>query len=383
MKIHETMMKNVFALATKGQASVSPNPMVGAILVKNEKIIGQGYHKKSGEAHAEVLAIQDAKNHGHDIFGSTLYCNLEPCSHLNKKTPPCAPQIIQSGIKQVFIANLDSNPEVSGRGIELLKKSGILVECGILESEGRILNEVFFKYIQTKTPFVHLKIAQSIDGKIATASGDSKYITSLTSLEEVHKLRKNYDAVLIGSNTFLNDNPLLSVRNVENLEQKQPFRVLISKLHKIKLNYSLVSDQFSNKTIIFCDIKCVQKNPEIHLELTKRGVQVYALESDSEGKLSLTEILKTLGTLKVTSLLVEGGADIFNQFIQQSLYDKISFFIAPVLIGNGYNSVADLNINKVKDSLKFSHSSFALSGSDIVFTGYNINSQIGEICSQA
>lgn len=144
-----------------------------------------------------------------------------------------------------------------------------------------------------------------------------------------------------------------------------------------------MSDQFSNKTIIFCDIKCVQKNPEIHLELTKRGVQVYALESDSEGKLSLTEILKTLGTLKVTSLLVEGGADIFNQFIQQSLYDKISFFIAPVLIGNGYNSVADLNINKVKDSLKFSHSSFALSGSDIVFTGYNINSQIGEICSQA
>ncbi len=372
MNLHEVMMKKVFALAEKGLGTVSPNPLVGALIVRDGIILGEGFHQKPGMPHAEVEAFMDAKRKGHEVEGATLYCNLEPCSHTNKKTPPCAPEVIQSKIKTVVISNLDPNPEVNGKGVEMLKAAGIEVIFGVLQAEGERLNEVFFKYIQTKLPFVHLKMGQTLDGKIATSTGDSKYITGEMSLKRVHETRHAYDAVLIGTNTFVLDNPKLTVRHMNVAQASQPFRIALCKLEKLNFSWNLINDDFRHKTIMVTTNKDYMKNAKKVKMLTELGVDVMSLPENSEGKVDLNELLAELGNRKITSLIVEGGNTLYTQFLNLGLYDKVSLFIAPMIIGAGKSAIGDLHTENLKEAVRFHKTSFETLGTDILFTGYRM-----------
>lgn len=324
-------------LAKKGAGFVSPNPLVGCIVVKNGKIIGKGYHKKYGDAHAEVNAINDAKKKGHKLNGSTLYLNLEPCSHFGK-TPPCTDLIIKEKISKVVIGIKDPNPKVNGKGINKLKKAGINVEYGFLKKECEELNKFFIKNITRKIPYITLKIAQSIDGKIALDNFKSKYITGEESLKFVHKLRSEYDAVLIGKNTALLDNPSLSVRLTKG---RNPLRIVIDKNSKLPGNLKIFTDKDSDKTII--------------------------ISSPDKKNIPLINILKTLHNLNISSVLIEGGANIFSQFIEKNLFDDIYFIVAPKIIGDGISAFRDFKITTLSNTKNlFLHNSFT-SGEDLIF----------------
>lgn len=368
--INEYYMKKVFELARKGEGFTAPNPLVGAILVKDEKILGEGFHVEYGKAHAEVNAIADAKRNGFDISGATLYVNLEPCSHTDKQTPPCAPLIIAEKISKVVISTLDPNPKVSGQGVKKLLDAGVIVETGVLENEGLILNEIFFKFISTGMPFVHVKIAQSLDGKIATETGQSKYITSEKSRAKVHEMRNRYDAILIGSNTLELDNPLLTVRHPEILNPSQPYRVAICKLEKIDFKWHIISDDFKYKTIIVTTSKDYIKNRKRVKMLMELGVGVIEIRENQSGEISIHELLLELGHKNISSVLVEGGTTIFTQFLKQKLFDKISIFIAPMIFGLGQNSIGELKITNVEDAIKFENPIMEFVGKDIHFMGH-------------
>ncbi|MFZ4714268.1 MAG: bifunctional diaminohydroxyphosphoribosylaminopyrimidine deaminase/5-amino-6-(5-phosphoribosylamino)uracil reductase RibD [Bacteriovoracaceae bacterium] len=363
-------MKLAFLEAMKGQGIVSPNPLVGSVITLNNLVIGTGFHHGPGLPHAEIMAIKNAKENGHDLAGATLYCNLEPCCHTNKLTPPCAPEIISSGIKTVVISNLDPNPHVFGKGVEALKAGGLEVITGIEEKEGAVINEIFFKYIQTKLPFIHLKMGQTLDGKIATSTGDSKYITGEQSLKRVHETRYAYDAVLVGANTFLLDNPKLTIRNTSHEIPSQPYRVALSKLDKINFTHNLISDDFASKTIIVTTHKDYMKNSGKVKMLSELGVDVLSLQEDSIGKINLQDLLKELGERKITSLVVEGGSSLYTQFLNLNLFDKVSIFIAPIIIGQGKSTIGDLFTESLSEAIRFYNTSFESLGADILFTGY-------------
>ena len=330
-------IKECIELAKKGAGYVSPNPLVGCIIVKNGEIIGKGYHKKFGEAHAEVNAINNAKKNGYSLTNSTLYINLEPCSHFGK-TPPCAELIIKEKISKVIIGIKDPNPEVNGKGIAKLRKAGIKVEYGILRKECEELNKFFIKNITKKIPYVTLKVAQSIDGKIALKNNKSKYITCENSLKLVHKLRSEYDAVLIGKNTALLDNPSLTVRLVKG---RNPYRIVIDKDSKLPQHLKIFTDKDSDRTII---INSPLKNKNI----------------------PLINILKALHDLNIASVLVEGGANIFSQFVEKNLFDDIYFIIAPKIIGDGISAFRDFKITTLsKTKNLFLYNSFK-SGVDLI-----------------
>jgi diaminohydroxyphosphoribosylaminopyrimidine deaminase/5-amino-6-(5-phosphoribosylamino)uracil reductase len=365
-------MKLALELALKGTGLVSPNPLVGSVIVKNDEIICSGFHMGPGKPHAEIVAIRNAFDKGLNLSGATLYCNLEPCCHLNKKTPPCVPEIISAGIRTVVIANLDPNPEVNGKGVQALRAAGIEVITGIEEKAGRIINEIFFKYIQTKIPFVHLKMGQTLDGKIATTSGDSKYITGELSLKKVHETRHAYDAVLIGSNTFSIDNPKLTIRHLDLIEPSQPLRITFSKLDKINFKHNLISDEFAARTLIVTTNKDYMKSAGKVKMLTELGVDVLSLPEDSSGRVGLADLLTELGQRNITSLIVEGGNSVYTQFLNQNLYDKISIFIAPLIIGHGKTAIGDLNTDSLKEAVRFENTSFESLGTDILFTGYRV-----------
>lgn len=323
-------------LAKNGAGCVSPNPLVGCIIVKNGKIIGKGYHKIFGGPHSEVNAINDAKKKGNSLINSTLYVNLEPCSHFGK-TPPCTDLILKEKISKVVIGMKDPNPEVNGKGIKILKKAGIKIECGILKKECEELNKFFIKFITKKIPYVTLKIAQSIDGKIALNNNKSKYITGNESLKLVHKLRSEYDAVLIGKNTALLDNPFLTVRLVKG---RNPYRIVIDKDSKLPEHLNIFTDKNSDKTIV--------------------------INSTQNKKISPMNILKALYELNISSVLVEGGANIFSQFIEKNLFDDIYFVIAPKIIGDGISAFGDFKITTLSKTKNiFLNKSFQ-SGNDLI-----------------
>ena len=367
---HNQFMKLAHELALQGTGLVSPNPLVGSVIVKNNEILSTGFHTGPGKPHAEIEAIKAAREKGISLEDSILYCNLEPCCHLNKKTPPCVPEIINAGIKTVVISNLDPNPEVNGKGVLALRSAGIEVIIGVEELAGRKINEIFFKFIQTKIPFVHLKMGQTLDGKIATTTGDSKYITGELSLKKVHETRHAYDAVLIGSNTFALDNPKLTIRHLDVHHPSQPIRITFSKLDKINFKHNLISDEFAAKTLIVTTNKDYMKSVGKVKMLAELGVDVLSLQEDTNGKVSLIDLLSELGQRKITSLIVEGGNSVYTQFLNQNLYDKISIFIAPLIIGQGKTAIGDLNTESLKEAIRFENTAFETLGTDILFTGY-------------
>jgi len=319
-----------FQEALKGIPYASPNPLVGAVLVKNGKIIGLGHHEKCGENHAEVNAIKNATE---DVAGATLYCSLEPCCHTNKRTPPCTELIIKSRISTVIVSNLDPNPEVSGKGLKILEMSGIKVEFGEEREKGEDINEVFFKYIKNKIPFVHLKWAQSLDAKLCTDQYDSKWITNEESREYAHYLRYRYDAVLIGKNTFVQDAPNLSPRGKWAKEIK---KIVVGNFSPDEI------DAMSNKSFIAINTK--------------------------GKKLSTSAILQQIGALGISSVLVEGGPATLNQFLNETTYDKVTTFIAPIFIGNG-PSYFESHFSKIADAISLKNVTHKSFGNNLVIEG--------------
>lgn len=346
--VHEFYMKRCFDLAKKAIGNTSPNPYVGCVIVKEEKIIAEGYHQKAGLDHAEAAAL---KNCTDDLTGATLYCNLEPCCHTNKKTPPCAQRLIGLGLKEIVICNLDPNPAVSGKGLKLLEEDGIKVTTGILEEEGKLLNEVFFTHITRKRPFIHLKWAQTLDGKIATLSHHSKWITNADSRENSHKERKLYDAVLIGAGTLKQDNPSLTIRLGSEISKK---RIVLSKDLDFDENLKLFTDKFKDQTIIITN----QKNSFKDIKT------LYCpLKGESFDLKALMELLYSEG---INSVYIEGGMQTISSFLDEKLYDRVSIYMAPKLLGPGITLQTHTK-EKMDEALSFTSGVFQSFSSDILF----------------
>lgn len=338
-------IKRCFELALKGTGSVSSNPLVGCIIVKEGKIIAEGFHKKFGTPHAEADAINNATE---NPLEATLYCNLEPCCHTNKKTPPCADKIIESGIKRVVISNIDPNPFVAGKGVAHLRSFGIEVITGILEEEGKYLNRFFFKHITTGLPYVTLKIAQSIDGKITSEEGKQTWLTGKESAQFVHSQRAVYDAVLVGANTVNIDDPQLNVRLVEG---RNPKRIVVDGRLTSSIDAKIFNDNEAGKTILFTEENSDAKKIEL---LENRGVKIFRLPAASGGRMPMAEILKKLGEENIISILVEGGSEIFTQFISESLFNELIILKAPVTLGKGinaFNGEFPRNLNKIEEEM--------------------------------
>ncbi|MEK7314198.1 MAG: bifunctional diaminohydroxyphosphoribosylaminopyrimidine deaminase/5-amino-6-(5-phosphoribosylamino)uracil reductase RibD, partial [Deltaproteobacteria bacterium] len=337
---HVRFMRLAIKLAKKGLGRTSPNPAVGSVVVKNGKIIGRGYHEEAGLPHAEVNALQDAGKTAQD---STLYVTLEPCVHFGR-TPPCVQTIINSGVKKVVVGSIDPNPKVSGKGIRALKKSGIEVIKDVLRDECLSLNETYVKYITKKTPFVVLKLATTLDGKIATSTGDSKWITSLESRRYVHRLRSLVDCVMVGSGTVLKDDPGLTVRLVKG---KNPARAVLDGSLKVS-PCAKVFASHTERVFIFTSAKA-NKN-KIRL-LEEKGVEVVKVKESKDG-LSVKDVLRELGKRGVTSVLIEGGSRLAASALKEGVVDKAIFIMAPKIIGgDGVDCVGSVGVKRVDEAV--------------------------------
>jgi len=359
----DKFMERALELAEKGAGFVNPNPMVGAVIVKDGRIIGEGYHKYFGGNHAEVEAINSTTE---DIKGSTMYVTLEPCSHFGK-TPPCVNAIIDKGINKVVVAMLDPNPLVSGKGIEILRSKGIEVVTGVLEDRARRLNEVFIKYITTGIPFIVLKTAMSLDGKIATKFADSKWITNEESRKYVHLLRHRYSGILVGVNTVLVDNPQLTVR-IPGFEEKNPVRIIVDSTCKIPIDANVIKNTSNAKTIIATTEKGDKEKINV---LKEMGIEVLILPIKN-GKVDLLTLVKELGQLGIDSILIEGGGTINYSALEAGIVDKVNFFIAPIILGGhlAKTSVEGEGVPLVENGFKVKNISMQKFNQDIMIEGY-------------
>ncbi|MBO3446062.1 bifunctional diaminohydroxyphosphoribosylaminopyrimidine deaminase/5-amino-6-(5-phosphoribosylamino)uracil reductase RibD [Clostridium sp. CCUG 7971] len=354
-------MNLALELAKKGKGKVNPNPMVGAVIVKDNKIIAQEYHEEYGNNHAEINAINNAKE---NLEGSTMYVTLEPCSHYGK-TPPCVEKIIETKISKVVIASLDPNPLVSGKGVKKLVDAGVEVVTGILDYENKKLNEVFMKYIVKKIPFVIMKSAMSLDGKISTRTGESKWISSDESRENVHKLRNEVMGILVGVNTIIQDNPQLTCR-LEN--GKTPIKIVVDSNLRIPLDSKVIKDAHNNRTII---ITTSLAKESIVKELENKGVEIIIAES-KDNSVDLNDMVKKLGQLNIDSILLEGGATLNFSAIKEGIVDKLQVYIAPKLIGGKLSKtpIGGNGIEKLKDAYQIRDISVKMLSEDILIEGY-------------
>jgi len=349
------MMKKVLRLAAKAAGRTSPNPMVGAVLVKGGKIIAEDYHRKPGTPHAEALVIQKAREKSK---GATLYVNLEPCCHTDKRTPPCTMAIINAGIKKVVIGMKDPNPKVSGKGIEKLKKAGIEIVSGILEEDAKKLNEAYIKYITTGKPFVTLKVAMTLDGKIATPEGESKWITGEKARREVHKLRGSVDAIMTAIGTVKVDDPQMTARGKG---AKSPKRIIIDPALEIPL-----------------DAKILQTPPETIIITENTGNKAKKLEETGiklihyNGKLDLKWLMEKLSKMEITSVLIEGGSSLNAHAFEDNIVDKVMFFIAPKIIGGkeSFSAVGGISFRKLAEAYQIKDIKLKRVGEDILVEGY-------------
>ena len=361
----ELYIKRALKLAAKAQGMTSPNPVVGAIIVKNGKLISEDFHRKAGGPHAEVLAIQKA---GKNAKGSTLYVNLEPCCHTEKRTPPCTKAIINAGIKKIIIGMRDPNPKVSGRGISELQSAGILVKSGVLEDDAKRLNEFYIKYITTEKPFVILKIAMTLDGKIATPEGQSKWITGEKARRIVHRLRSRVDAILTAIGTIKADNPQLTARIKGG---KNPQRIIIDPNLEIPLNARIL--EIPPQTIIVVR-KSAFSNQQSAVNkkrgiLLNRGVHIIMYDGD---KINLEWLMKRLGEMKITSVVIEGGSSLNAHALEDGIVDKVMLFIAPMIIGgrDSFPAVGGKTYKKLEDAYRMRDVKIRRISADFLIEGY-------------
>ncbi|HBO84675.1 MAG TPA: bifunctional diaminohydroxyphosphoribosylaminopyrimidine deaminase/5-amino-6-(5-phosphoribosylamino)uracil reductase RibD [Deltaproteobacteria bacterium] len=355
-------MNIAIGLAKKGVGRTSPNPQVGAVVVRDGKVVGKGFHKMAGLPHAEVNALKDA---GSLAKGADLYVTLEPCDHYGK-TPPCTDTIIKSSIKRVFVGMEDPNPVVSGKGVIKLRKKGIAVNTGILEEECRKIDEPYIKYITTNKPYVILKLAAALDGRIATASGESKWITSEKSREYCHNLRMRSDAVMVGIGTVLRDNPLLTVRLAKkNRGIKNPVRVVIDS----RLRIPLAANVFNTKNGKLIIATTKYSNIAKIRKAEQRGAEVIVIGS-KERQVDLKKLMTELGGMGITSILIEGGSRLAASAIRSGIVDRLLVFYAPVLLGgDGVPMIGSLNIKRLVDAVRVRNIKFNRIGSDILLEG--------------
>ena len=324
---NESYLQRTFELAKLGLGRTWPNPLVGAVIVKNGKIIGEGYHKGYGKDHAEVDAI---KNCTESPEGATIFVNLEPCCHTNKNTPPCAQRLIQEKFKKVVVCNLDPNPYVNGKGLELLRGNGIEVEHGNLKELGERLNEVFFFSQRNNAPFIHLKLASTLDGKISLPSGESKWITGLVARNYVHELRSHHQGIIVGAETIRKDNPKLNVR-LQDFSGEQPLRLIFTRSGELPLDAHIFTDEIKHRTIIF----------------SQDGGQ-FPLPSENIVRIKhLSEALNYLYEKKIISLFHEGGSGLATHFLSQGRINRLSLFLNPSLLGSGQNTLGDFGIEQL------------------------------------
>ena len=355
---HVRFMRLAIKLAKKGLGRTSPNPAVGSVVVKNGKIIGRGYHEEAGLPHAEVNALQDAGKTAQD---STLYVTLEPCVHFGR-TPPCVQTIIKAGVKKVVVGSIDPNPKVKGKGIRALERNGIEVIKDVLRDECLSLNETYVKYITKKTPFVILKLATTLDGKIATSTGDSKWITSLESRRYVHRLRSLVDCVMVGSGTVLKDDPGLTVRLIKG---KNPARAVLDGSLKVS-PCAKVFASHTERVFIFTSAKA-NKN-KIRL-LEEKGVEVVKVKESKDG-LSVKDVLRELGKRGVTSVLIEGGSRLAASALKEGVVDKAIFIMAPKIIGgDGVDCVGSVGVKRVDEAVSLKKTKVKCLGKDIIVEG--------------
>ncbi|UCE04505.1 MAG: bifunctional diaminohydroxyphosphoribosylaminopyrimidine deaminase/5-amino-6-(5-phosphoribosylamino)uracil reductase RibD [bacterium] len=350
-------IKRTIQLARKGIGNVNPNPMVGSVIVKSGEIVGEGYHRCFGEEHAEIIALRDA---GEKACGATLYVNLEPCCHYGK-TSPCTDAIIKAGIKQVVIGMVDPNPLVNQRGIEILKQHNIEVIVGIEEQACKELNRVFIKFITTGMPYVTLKIAQSLDGRIASMTGNSQWITSHQARVEAHRIRRESDAIIVGIGTVLADNPQLTVRHVKG---RNPIRIVLDSHLRIPLGGQLLTDKNVHKTIVATTSKDHTKISQIK----KTGAHVWEIPENEKGNIFIPILLKKLANARMSAIMVEGGAQVFTSFLKERMVDHIVMALAPKIIGTGIEAIGDLGILNVNNSIGLINVKTRKLGPDLLFS---------------
>jgi diaminohydroxyphosphoribosylaminopyrimidine deaminase/5-amino-6-(5-phosphoribosylamino)uracil reductase len=352
----EYYMKLAIALARKGRGYVSPNPMVGAVIVKNGRIISRGYHQRFGGNHAEINAL---KNAAEDVAASTLYVTLEPCCH-EGKTPPCIDSIVEHKIARVVIGTIDPNPLVSCQGINYLQSRGIEVKIGVLENNCRKLNEVFFHFMETGLPFVTIKYAQTLDGRIATATGESQWISSETSLKYTHQLRASHDAILVGAGTVIKDNPELTVRLVRG---RNPLRVIVDSELKIPKQAKVFQNISGARTLI----ATIKTSADLKFQsIADSDVEIITIKADRKGNVDLIKLFKILAARNISSILIEGGAQIITSTLKNNLANRLITIIAPKILGSGIEAVGDLNIRKLSLAKKLSIQKVSRCGDDII-----------------
>ncbi len=361
---YEELMKRALQLALNGTGYVSPNPRVGAVISRDGEIIGEGWHQYYGGSHAEVEAIKNSPTD--DFTDCTLAVNLEPCSH-HGKTPPCADLIIEKNFKAVVIGMEDPNPEVAGSGIRKLQDAGIEVITGVLKNDCRWINRFFSKHITTGMPFVLAKIAQSLDGCIASSGGDSKWITSEESRKRVHKLRAELDCVLIGRKTASKDNPSLTVRMVKG---RNPRRIIMDTQLSLPLSLKVFTDEERADTVVVCSAEAAKSKKAENLEIA--GINIFPYSQDDNTGINLAETIKMLAAkFGLSSILVEGGAGIYSSFAKSNLIDELHIFNAPIVIGNGLSSFNSFKTFFVKDAAQFHIKAVLKSGTDFQVIAVN------------
>ncbi|MGG7618094.1 bifunctional diaminohydroxyphosphoribosylaminopyrimidine deaminase/5-amino-6-(5-phosphoribosylamino)uracil reductase RibD [Bacillus coreaensis] len=361
MTSHEFYMDLALQNAKAMKGQTDPNPLVGSVIVNDNRVVGVGTHLKAGEPHAEIHALRMA---GEKAIGGTIYVTLEPCSH-HGRTGPCAVAIVEAGIQKVVIATLDPNPVVSGNGVKILQEAGIEVEIGIREKESQKMNEVFNKFIVEKIPFVTLKSGITLDGKIATHSSDSKWITSDEAREDVHRLRNENMAILVGVNTVLKDDPELTARIPNG---RNPIRIIMDSQLKIPLESRVITDQKA-ETWIFTSQNYDQEKKKT---IETMGINVF--HTTGKEQVNPNDVVETLGEWLVSSLLIEGGGEINASFFEHQLIDKVVLYMAPKLIGGRLSPsfLGGTGLHKMKDAVELSDSMITQVGIDYKFVGYPI-----------
>lgn len=356
--LDEYYMGLALKLALKAKGKTSPNPLVGALVVKAGKIIGRGFHAKAGFAHAEIIALDEA---GKKAKGATLYVTLEPCAHTGR-TPPCINRIIGSGIKEVVVGMIDPNPLNNGKGVTLLKQSNIKVRVGVLVEQLMEINESFIKYITTRIPYITVKVAESLDGRIATRTGDSKWITSDKSRAFAHRIRKDYDAIMVGVNTVLRDNPSLNAW----FSQKKLIKIIVDSNLSISENSNIFAGD--SKVIIIT----LPSRPGQETENRKSlAAKARILEvKEKAGQINLRDALKKLAQLQISNIIVEGGGTMIGSLFDERLVDKILFFISPKIIGgkDAVSSVMGSGVKRVDQAIKLRDLKFRRFGEDLLIS---------------